>query len=74
MWGAYQAGNLLGIRRYCETDVLNTYLIYLRFELMRGNFTPERYAEEVERVKVLLRAGASELHFAEFLRVWETQG
>ncbi len=57
---------------YCETDVLNTYLIYLRFELMRGNFSPERYAEEVERVKQLLRAGASEPHFAEFLRVWET--
>jgi hypothetical protein len=33
---------------------------------------PERYAEEVERVKALLRAGASEPHFAEFLRVWET--
>ena len=44
-----EAGNLLGIRRYCETDVLNTYLIYLRFELMRGRMTRERYAEEVER-------------------------
>ena len=71
---AFLAGELVQIRQYCETDVLNTYLIYLRFELMRGNFTPERYAEEVERVKVLLRAGASEPHFAEFLRVWETQG
>jgi predicted PolB exonuclease-like 3'-5' exonuclease len=71
---AYLAGELLQIRQYCETDVLNTYLIYLRFELMRGNFTPERYAEEVERVKALLRAGTTEPHFAEFLRVWETPG
>jgi predicted PolB exonuclease-like 3'-5' exonuclease len=69
---AFLAGELVQIRQYCETDVLNTYLVYLRFELMRGNFTPERYAEEVERVKQLLRAGASEPHFAEFLRVWET--
>jgi predicted PolB exonuclease-like 3'-5' exonuclease len=69
---AFLAGELVQIRQYCETDVLNTYLIYLRFELMRGNFTPERYAEEVERVKLLLRAGSSEPHFAEFLRVWET--
>jgi hypothetical protein len=71
VWPAFLAGNLTGIRQYCETDVLNTYLIYLRFEMMRGRFTRERYAEEVERVKVLLRAG-KESHFAEFLRAWET--
>jgi predicted PolB exonuclease-like 3'-5' exonuclease len=69
VWDAYQAGNLVGIRQYCETDVLNTYLIYLRFELMRARFTRERYAEEVERVKALLRAG-KEPHFAEFLQAW----
>lgn len=71
VWGAYQEGNLAGIRQYCETDVLNTYLIYLRFELMRGRFTRERYAEEVERVKGLLRAGADQPHLAEFLQTWE---
>jgi len=71
VWDAWLAGNLVGIRQYCETDVLNTYLIYLRFEMMRGHFTRERYAEEVERVKALLRAG-KEPHFAEFLRAWET--
>lgn len=70
VWDAYLEGNLLGIRRYCETDVLNTYLVYLRFELLRGRLTRERYAEETERVKALLRAG-SEPHFAEFLRAWE---
>jgi predicted PolB exonuclease-like 3'-5' exonuclease len=68
---AFLAGEIVQIRQYCETDVLNTYLIYLRFELMRGNLSPERYAEEVERVKLLLRASSSEPHFAEFLRVWE---
>ncbi|MEP7245836.1 MAG: 3'-5' exonuclease [Gammaproteobacteria bacterium] len=67
---AYLAGEIVEIRRYCETDVLNTYLIYLRFELMRGNLTRERYAEEVERTKAFLR-GSAEPHFAEFLRVWE---
>jgi predicted PolB exonuclease-like 3'-5' exonuclease len=68
---AFLAGQIVDIRRYCETDVLNTYLIFLRFELMRGNFSRERYAEEVERVKAYLRA-SSEPHFAEFLRVWES--
>jgi hypothetical protein len=70
VWDAYLEGNLHGIRHYCETDVLNTYLVYLRFELLRGRLTREHYAEEVERVKALLRAG-KEPQFAEFLRVWE---
>jgi hypothetical protein len=70
VWDAYLQGDLVGIRRYCETDVLNTFLVYLRFELLRGRLTRERYADEVEKVKVLLRAG-KEPHLAEFLRVWE---
>ncbi len=60
----------LGVRRYCETDVLNTYLIYLRFELMRGQLTRELHAAELERVRALLR-GSREPHHAEFLRAWE---
>jgi 3'-5' exonuclease len=71
VWDAYLDGQIVAIRRYCETDVLNTYLIYLRFELMRGQLGRERYLEEVERVRMLLRM-AEEPHFTEFLRVWES--
>ncbi len=70
VWDAWQAGEIVRIRRYCETDVLNTYLIYLRFELMRGRMAPTLYAEEVARVKTLLAAGPDP-HFGEFLRAWE---
>jgi hypothetical protein len=70
VWDAWQAGEIVRIRRYCETDVLNTYLIYLRFELMRGRFTSQLYDEEVARVKALLAAGP-EPHFGEYLRAWE---
>ena len=38
---------------------------------LRARFSRERYAEEVERVKALLRAG-KEPHLAEFLQVWES--
>ncbi|MBA3903885.1 MAG: 3'-5' exonuclease, partial [Rhodocyclaceae bacterium] len=31
VWGAYQAGRVGEIRDYCETDVVNTFLVYLRF-------------------------------------------
>jgi predicted PolB exonuclease-like 3'-5' exonuclease len=70
VWDAWQGGNLAGIRRYCETDVLNTWLIYLRFGQLRGQLSPAQYAEEIERVKTLLQ-GAQEPHLAEFLRAWE---
>jgi predicted PolB exonuclease-like 3'-5' exonuclease len=70
VWDAYLAGDLPGIRRYCETDVLNTYLIFLRFELLRARLTREHYNEEVERVRTLLR-DSGEPHMQEFLRQWD---
>jgi predicted PolB exonuclease-like 3'-5' exonuclease len=70
VWDEYLAGNTVGVRRYCETDVLNTYLIYLRFEFMRGQLNAERLGVELERVKALLRDSA-EPHCAEFLQAWE---
>ncbi len=36
VWGAFRDGRIDEIRDYCETDVANTYLLYLRFQLMRG--------------------------------------
>jgi predicted PolB exonuclease-like 3'-5' exonuclease len=58
------------IRNYCETDVLNTYLIYLRFELMRGRLGEAEHAAECERVRESLRA-ACRPHLEEFLAAWE---
>ncbi len=42
VWDAYLQGGLARIREYCETDVLNTYLIFLRFELLRGHLEQDR--------------------------------
>jgi len=71
VWDAWLQGEIVRIRRYCETDVLNTYLIFLRFEVMRGHIAREALVEEVARVKALLRAGG-EPHHAEFLSAWES--
>jgi 3'-5' exonuclease len=69
VWDAYQDGQLARIRDYCETDVLNTYLIFLRFELIRGRMSREQYLLEQQRVRDTL--GASSLaHLQEFLRAW----
>jgi predicted PolB exonuclease-like 3'-5' exonuclease len=70
VWDAYLNGQLLAVRRYCETDVLNTYLIYLRFQLLRAQIDAEGLQVEVERVRSLLRQ-SSEPHHAEFLKAWE---
>lgn len=70
VWDEFQAGNLQGIRNYCETDVLNTYLIYLRFELIRGNLTKEAWDKEQEILRKNLQDEDKE-HLNEFLQAWE---
>jgi len=69
VWDAYLAGEIEAIRNYCETDVLNTFLIYLRFELIRGLLSREEYAAENQRVREALRAQPKP-HFEEFLAAW----
>jgi predicted PolB exonuclease-like 3'-5' exonuclease len=34
VWEQFAAGQIKEIRDYCETDVLNTYCVFLRFELI----------------------------------------
>jgi 3'-5' exonuclease len=36
VWDSYLAGGIEAIRNYCEADTLNTYLLYLRFQLVRS--------------------------------------
>lgn len=71
VWDRYQAGELEAIRNYCETDVLNTYLIYLRFQLIRGIFDQSRYTAELERLEHKLEQ-ASQSHLQEFLAAWRS--
>jgi predicted PolB exonuclease-like 3'-5' exonuclease len=66
----YQQGDIHLIRNYCETDVLNTYLIYVRFLLMKGGISTERYENEIQLTKDVLRQSQAS-HLLEFLEVWE---
>jgi predicted PolB exonuclease-like 3'-5' exonuclease len=70
VWDAYCEGKLDEIRNYCETDVLNTFLIYLRFEMMRGRLLRDEYHAEVARVRDVLQAQGKP-HFQEFVAAWE---
>lgn len=69
VWDAWLAGNIKAIRDYCETDVLNTYLVYLRFELLRGRLDQQEYEAECRLVRETLEREAKP-HLSEFLAAW----
>jgi hypothetical protein len=69
VWSYYLEGKVGEIKDYCETDVLNTYLIYLRFQLMRGVLDVEQHAHEVELLRQKLQA-SPEPHLQAFLGAW----
>lgn len=69
VWDRYLNNDMAGIRDYCETDVLNTYLVYLRYELLRGRCNAEWYNAQCQALREYLRAEAKP-HFNEFLEAW----
>jgi predicted PolB exonuclease-like 3'-5' exonuclease len=69
VWQTWLDGGIEDIRNYCETDVLNTYLVYLRFEFMRGNLDKKDLEREFELVRSML-AGADQPHLNEFAAAW----
>jgi len=69
VWDKYLEGGIKEIRDYCETDVLNTWLVYLRFEFMRGNLDAKDLQREYALVRSTL-AGMDEPHLNEFLQAW----
>ncbi|VAX09302.1 Polysaccharide biosynthesis protein WlaX [hydrothermal vent metagenome] len=72
VWDYYQEGKLADIRNYCETDVLNTYLVYLRFQLINGNLNHEEYLQETKLVRSTLK-NENKPHFTEFLENWSQE-
>ena len=74
VWPAYLDGKLAEIRNYCETDVVNTYLVYCKYQLMRGGFTQEEFDQELDFVKATLAKEAQTpagAHWSEYLAGFE---
>ncbi|GAC1301104.1 MAG: 3'-5' exonuclease [Steroidobacteraceae bacterium] len=69
VWPMYLQGGHARIRDYCETDVLNTYLVYLRFELLRGHLNAIEHAAEIARVRTLLQESTAD-HLQAFDAAW----
>lgn len=69
VWGAYQAGGIGSIRSYCETDAVNTYLVFLRFQLLRGHLDAAAFQRESLLVRETLGRTPGD-HWREFLDRW----
>jgi predicted PolB exonuclease-like 3'-5' exonuclease len=71
VYAQFLAGQTEEVRRYCETDVMNTYLLYSRFQKMRGGFTEAEYEQEITFVRQNLQSLAqTEAHWLEYLQAW----
>ena len=46
----YLENDIKKIRDYCETDVLNTYLVFLRYQLISNNITRDSYKKLLEEI------------------------
>jgi len=70
---AWQDGRRRAIRDYCEVDVINTLLVYLRWEVVRGNLDAAQFERECARVAAWLRQSGRQ-HFVDFVDAWEQGG
>lgn len=71
VWRAFLNGEIQNIRDYCETDVLNTYLIYVKLQLLRGKLSPLEYQNEYASVRKHLLE-ANKPHFTQFCEHWNS--
>lgn len=70
VWESYGRGEITAIRDYCEADCANTYLLFLRFQMMRCAYTQERYAAECALLRDCLEK-RPEAHWRKFLSLWK---
>ncbi len=70
VFDAYLAGQLQEIREYCEIDALNTYLIFLRYQFIRGTYSKSGYDNEIELVRKYLTE-SQKPHLTELAGGWQ---
>ncbi len=52
----FREGKIKDIADYCETDIVNTYRVWLRFELFRGRLGESEYAGSEESLVTFIKA------------------
>jgi len=65
----YREGKIREIADYCESDVVNTYRVWLRYELFRGRLTEDAFrASEANLVEYVRSHANSKPHLADLMR------
>lgn len=64
-------GRIEEIRNYCESDVLNTYLLYLIYQHHNGSISRDSLVKSKKELRDFLeKKSAEKPHFKEFLQEW----
>ena len=71
VWREYLARGIARIREYCEADCANTYLLWLRWQRMRGALSAEQHAQECTQLRDWIAAQAAP-SWREFLDRWQS--
>jgi predicted PolB exonuclease-like 3'-5' exonuclease len=58
----FREGRIEEIADYCETDVINTYRVWLRYELFRGRLTDPEYEASEQNLIDFSKARAISRH------------
>ena len=69
VYAAWKRGEIAAIRDYCETDVANTFMLFQRFQLLRGTLDRAAYDREVALMRSWLAEQPGE-HWKRFLSAW----
>ncbi len=69
VWRAWSEGQQDEVRAYCETDVVNTWLMYCRFRFIRGEIDQSAYDAEIALVRETLH-GIDAPHWREYMAAW----
>ncbi len=70
VWQAWSNGQADEVRAYCETDVVNTWLVYCRFRFMRGELDRQAYDAEIQLVRDTLQASDAP-HWQIYMQAWD---
>jgi predicted PolB exonuclease-like 3'-5' exonuclease len=64
----FRDGRVREISEYCESDVVNTYRVWLRYELFRGRLSPADFeASEAELTDFIKARGNTKPHLADLM-------
>lgn len=69
VWDTYRHAGIQNVRNACDSEALNTYLVYLRFQLFLGQINQQEYDTECQLVRSSLEQTQS-TQAIKFLSAW----